>query len=96
MPLLLNLSTMLLGWKALRVLTASPSPIMCVISESMAPAFHRGDLIFLWNRPPRVQVGDIPVIWFAGEPLPMVHRAVRVFTSALEEEDLRRDIRAER
>lgn len=52
---------------------------MVVISESMAPAFHRGDIIFLWNRSKLVNVGDIPVVWFRSQPLPMVHRAVQVF-----------------
>lgn len=52
---------------------------MVVISESMAPAFHRGDIIFLWNRSKLVNVGDIPVVWFKSQPLPMVHRAVQVF-----------------
>lgn len=55
---------------------------MVVLSESMAPAFHRGDLIFLWNRTDTVRVGEIPVCWFAGEPLPMVHRVVQVYHTA--------------
>lgn len=55
---------------------------MCVISESMAPAFHRGDLIFLWNRPSLIHVGDIPVVWFSGNAYPMVHRAVQVYGDA--------------
>lgn len=45
----------------------------------MAPAFHRGDILLLSNRRSFAQVGDIPVVWFAGSPLPMVHRVVEVF-----------------
>lgn len=83
-PVLLSLTFTLMSWKALCLVTASPSPVMCVISESMAPAFHRGDLIFLWNRTPRIHAGDIPVVWFAGNPTPMVHRAVQVFVDGFE------------
>jgi signal peptidase len=64
-------------WKGLSVITLSPTPIVCVISESMAPAFHRGDILFLWNRPSCVEIGEVPVVWFRGNPLPMVHRAFR-------------------
>ena len=52
--------------------------MVSVISESMAPAFHRGDLLFLSNRSNRIQAGEIPVVWFAGRALPMVHRAIKV------------------
>ncbi|EEA21742.1 hypothetical protein TMatcc_008835 [Talaromyces marneffei ATCC 18224] len=82
LPILLTLTFPLMSWKALSILTASPSPVMCVISESMAPAFHRGDLIFLWNRPSLIHVGDIPVVWFSGNAYPMVHRAVQVYGDA--------------
>ena len=79
LPAMLALGTTFMAWKGLSVLTASPTPVVVVVSESMAPAFHRGDLLLLWNRPSCVQVGEIPVVWFAGNPLPMVHRAVKVF-----------------
>ncbi|KAJ0357258.1 hypothetical protein COL154_010301 [Colletotrichum chrysophilum] len=50
---------------------------MVVLSESMEPTFSRGDIILLANWQ-EVEVGDIPVIWFQGQPLPMVHRAVEI------------------
>ncbi|KAF3398988.1 Signal peptidase complex catalytic subunit sec11 [Talaromyces pinophilus] len=81
LPILLTLTFPLMTWKALSIMTASPSPVMCVISESMAPAFHRGDLIFLSNRPSLIHAGDIPVVWFTGNPYPMVHRAVQVYSA---------------
>lgn len=87
LPVLLSLSTPFMAWKGLSILTASPYPVMCVISESMAPAFHRGDLLILWNRPPCIQVGDIPVVWFTGNPHPMVHRAVQVYNIDCEQDD---------
>lgn len=64
-------------WQGLRCLTNSIQPIHVVISDSMAPTFQRGDVIFISNRS-EVYVGDIPVVWFKGQPLPMVHRAVKV------------------
>lgn len=66
-------------WKGLSFVANSSTPIICVISESMAPAFHRGDILFLWNRTSSIEVGDIPVVWFDDAPLPMVHRVVQSF-----------------
>ncbi|KAJ5220668.1 Signal peptidase I [Penicillium citrinum] len=65
-------------WKALSFATASSYPIVVVTSESMEPAFQRGDILFLSNRSYEVFAGDIPVVWFPGNPLPMVHRALNV------------------
>lgn len=67
-----------MAWKALCIATGAAYPILVVTSESMAPAFHRGDLILLWNRVEKIHTGDIPVVWFSGNPLPMVHRAIKV------------------
>jgi len=75
----LTLGTTFAIWQSLCYVTATNTPVVCVVSESMAPAFRRGDVLFLWNRTAEVQVGDIPVVWFNGKPLPMVHRASRVF-----------------
>lgn len=69
------------------MLTASSVPIVCVVSESMAPAFHRGDLLLLSNRSETIQAGDIPVVWFAGRTLPMVHRAIKVFNTIKDDVD---------
>jgi signal peptidase I len=80
LSLLLPLSTTFMAWKGLCLLTNSGIPIVCVVSESMAPAFHRGDVLVLWNRTASIRAGDIPVVWFDGNPLPMVHRVVQVFT----------------
>jgi signal peptidase len=78
---LLVLSTTFMGWKSLCVMTGSPMPIVCVTSESMAPAFHRGDVLILSNWQHQIRVGDIPVVWFSGYPLPMVHRAIKVWNT---------------
>ena len=55
------LSTAFMLWKGLSVASASSSPIVVVLSGSMEPAFQRGDLLFLWNRSPRTEVGEIVV-----------------------------------
>ncbi|KAI2633925.1 putative signal peptidase complex catalytic subunit SEC11 [Xylaria nigripes] len=74
---LLLLSSVFMGWKGLSVATNSSIPVVCVVSESMAPTFHRGDLLLLWNWTAAVDPGDIPVVWFQNEPLPMVHRIIQ-------------------
>lgn len=48
-------------WKSLSVVSASSSPIVVVLSGSMEPAFQRGDLLFLWNRAPRAEIGEVVV-----------------------------------
>lgn len=77
---LLLVTAPLMFWKALTIITGSPHPIIVVISESMAPAFNRGDLLFLWNRQPWITAGEIPVCWSLGRQLPMVHRVVKAIT----------------
>ncbi|KMP08582.1 signal peptidase complex catalytic subunit SEC11 [Coccidioides immitis RMSCC 3703] len=67
-----------MAWKLLSLATNTSHPAMVVLSGSMEPAFQRGDIIFLSNWTQQVEVGDIPVLWFEGNPLPMVHRAVEV------------------
>lgn len=76
--LFLPLTFTLMMFKSLCLVTDSHFPIVCVTSESMAPTFHRGDVLLLWNRTSTVEVGDIPVMWFENIPLPMVHRVIKV------------------
>lgn len=76
LPTLLAVTGVFMSWKTLSLVTGSLNPIIVVISESMSPAFHRGDVCLLWNRRPSIKVGDIPVVWFEGRELPMVHRTI--------------------
>ncbi|KAI4747313.1 hypothetical protein E4T50_02354 [Aureobasidium sp. EXF-12298] len=78
LKVLLVPTTIYMSWKAISLATGSRYPIVVVISESMEPTFSRGDLLLLWNRKQIVEVGDIPVCWLPGNPLPMVHRAISV------------------
>lgn len=75
----LVLSTAFMMWKGLSVASASSSPIVVVLSGSMEPAFQRGDLLFLWNRSPRTEVGEIVVYNVRGKDIPIVHRVVRSY-----------------
>ncbi|KAJ3115222.1 Signal peptidase complex catalytic subunit S11C [Phlyctochytrium bullatum] len=65
-------------WKGLTVVTNSESPIVVVLSESMEPAFHRGDLLFLSLGEEAIKVGDICVFKIENKPVPIVHRVLEV------------------
>lgn len=59
-------------------------------TDSMEPAFQRGDLLFLWNRnlgmnqyaglpahSPGTQIGEVVVYNIIGKNIPIVHRVMR-------------------
>ncbi|OLN89780.1 Signal peptidase complex catalytic subunit SEC11-like protein 2 [Colletotrichum chlorophyti] len=70
------MGNMYMIWKLLNLVSNCANPAMVVLSESMEPSLRRGDIVLLGNWKERVDVGDIPVIWFDGSLLPMMHRAV--------------------
>ena len=73
------ISTALMIWKGLMVLTGSESPIVVVLSGSMEPAFYRGDLLMLTHDLEEpVRVGDIVVFKIEGREIPIVHRVLKV------------------
>ncbi|OKL60662.1 Signal peptidase complex catalytic subunit sec11 [Talaromyces atroroseus] len=76
----LVLSTAFMLWKGVSIASNSSSPIVVVLSGSMEPAFQRGDLLFLWNRGERAEVGEIVVYNVRGKDIPIVHRVVRTYT----------------
>ncbi|OQD81913.1 hypothetical protein PENANT_c024G09298 [Penicillium antarcticum] len=78
LPVAWGIAPLFMLWKGACMISGSAYPIMVVSSESMEPAFRRGDLILLWNQQEHIRAGDIPVVWFPGRPLPMVHRAIKV------------------
>ncbi|EEB10430.1 Microsomal signal peptidase 21 kDa subunit, putative [Pediculus humanus corporis] len=72
-------SSALMIWKGLMVVTGSQSPIVVVLSGSMEPAFHRGDILFLTNfQDEPVRVGDIVVFKVEGRDIPIVHRVIKL------------------
>ncbi|CAK9303117.1 unnamed protein product [Gordionus sp. m RMFG-2023] len=76
-------SSALMIWKGLMVLTGSESPIVVVLSGSMEPAFHRGDLLFLTHDKDKpIRVGDITVFRIEGREIPIVHRCIKVHEKA--------------
>ncbi|KAJ3285050.1 Signal peptidase complex catalytic subunit S11C [Rhizoclosmatium sp. JEL0117] len=74
----LVVSSALAMWKGLAVVTNSESPIVVVLSESMEPAFQRGDLLLLSMFSNPVRVGDICVFKIDGKVIPIVHRVLEV------------------
>jgi len=71
----LVVSTALMIWKGLMVVTGSPSPIVVVLSGSMEPAFQRGDLLLLTQSDGPFNIGDIVVFnTDGGASIPIVHR----------------------
>ena len=42
----------------------------------MEPVYQRGDVLFVSNRDPRIELGEIVVVWLEGRRLPFVHRVI--------------------
>ncbi|THF99747.1 hypothetical protein TEA_010338 [Camellia sinensis var. sinensis] len=68
----------LIIWKTLMCITGSQSPIVVVLSESMEPAFQRGDILFLHMSKDPIRVGEIVVFDVEGRDIPIVHRVIKV------------------
>lgn len=49
-----------------------------VVSGSMEPALHRGDIVIIDNSPSSAQVGDIIVYKAAWFPQPVIHRIIYI------------------
>ncbi|KAG8001423.1 Signal peptidase complex catalytic subunit SEC11A, partial [Nibea albiflora] len=63
-------SSALMIWKGLMVVTGSESPIVVVL---------RGDLLFLTNRvEDPIRVGEIVVFRIEGREIPIVHRVLKI------------------
>ena len=62
-------------WRGLSLWTGSESPVVVVLSGSMEPGFHRGDILFLnmW-REEVFEPGDVIVFQVEGRGIPIVHR----------------------
>ncbi|ETV97296.1 signal peptidase I [Aphanomyces invadans] len=78
----------LMIWKGLMGLTVSESPIVVVLSGSMEPAFQRGDILFLDNNKPKLEIGDIVVFKIKDREIPIVHRVLDLHTRASDGSDL--------
>ncbi|PIA17344.1 signal peptidase I [Coemansia reversa NRRL 1564] len=67
-------------WKGLSLFTNSESPVVVVLSGSMEPAYHRGDILFLHNGYSPIEVGEVVVYKLNDKPIPIVHRVMKVHT----------------
>ncbi|KAL4401504.1 Signal peptidase complex catalytic subunit [Malassezia pachydermatis] len=70
------ISLALAVWKGVSLLTNTESPVVVVLSGSMEPAFHRGDLLFLTMPSKPIEVGEITVYKVPNTEIPIVHRVV--------------------
>ncbi len=74
LPGLRYVVTLAIAWTFLCRVLHTNHPAMVVLTESMLPTYHPGDVVFLSNRTKHMRVGDVPVVWFPDSPLPMMHR----------------------
>jgi signal peptidase len=68
----------LMLWKLLMVTTGTESPVVVVMSGSMEPGFHRGDILFLAMTNAPMKSGDVTVFSIEGRDIPIVHRTLNV------------------
>ena len=71
-------SSALMMWKGLMLVTNSESPILVVVTGGMEPSFHRGDILFVnWDYT-NPSPGDIVVYKVPSQEIPIVHRVISV------------------
>lgn len=68
----------LMLWRGLMIVTGSESPVVVVLSGSMEPGFHRGDILFLSLTDSAFRPGDVTVFQIEGRDIPIVHRSHNV------------------
>ncbi|KAF8062680.1 Sec11c [Scenedesmus sp. PABB004] len=73
----LVVTSALIIWKSLMLLTGSESPVVVVLSGSMEPGFQRGDILFLHMGAAPVRTGEIVVFNIDGRDIPIVHRVIK-------------------
>lgn len=76
------MTSALIIWKTLMLVTGSESPVVVVLSGSMEPGFHRGDILFLNLGKAPARAGEIVVFNLDGRDIPIVHRVIKVHERA--------------
>jgi len=72
------ISSALMMWKTLMIFTNSDSPIVVVLTGSMEPSFHRGDILLInWDYT-HPYPGDIVVYKVPSQEIPIVHRVIAI------------------
>ncbi|MEW5307904.1 MAG: hypothetical protein WDW38_007725 [Sanguina aurantia] len=74
----LIVTSALMIWKSLMLVTGSESPVVVVLSGSMEPGFYRGDILFLKMGNAPISTGEIVVFNIEGRDIPIVHRVIKV------------------
>ncbi|KAL6784694.1 SPC18 [Auxenochlorella protothecoides x Auxenochlorella symbiontica] len=74
----LIITSALMIWKFLVLVTGSESPIVVVLSGSMEPGFYRGDILFLDQPKGPIETGNIIVFNAGDREIPIVHRIIKV------------------
>ncbi|XP_074273562.1 uncharacterized protein LOC141597112 [Silene latifolia] len=74
----LVVSTVLMIWYTLILLTGTQSPVIVVISGSMEPGFRRGDILFAILDKSPFHAGEILVFKIKDKDIPIVHRVIKV------------------
>ncbi|XP_020865183.1 signal peptidase complex catalytic subunit SEC11A-like isoform X1 [Phascolarctos cinereus] len=72
-------SSALMIWKRLMVVSRSERPIVVVLSGSMEDAFHRGEVLFLiYEIEDPIRVGEIVVFKTEERGIPIVHWILKI------------------
>eukprot|EP00198_Chlamydomonas_reinhardtii_P008277 XP_001697614.1 signal peptidase, catalytic subunit [Chlamydomonas reinhardtii] len=74
----LIVTSALMIWKSLMLVTGSESPVVVVLSGSMEPGFYRGDILFLNMGKAPIRTGEVVVFNLDGRDIPIVHRVIKV------------------
>ena len=71
-------SSALMMWKGLMLVTNSESPILVVLTGGMEPSFYRGDIVIVnWDYT-NPSPGDIVVYKVPSQEIPIVRRVISV------------------
>ena len=62
-------------YQGLALATGTQTPIVSVVSESMEPVLHRGDLVFV-IKPENLQVGNIVIYQKENSQFTIIHRII--------------------
>ena len=76
------ITSALMIWKSLMLITNCEGPIAVVLTGSMEPGFKRGDLLFFTDYESinisSYHVGDVILFKLKGHEIPIVHRIIRL------------------
>mmetsp|Transcript_13864 Transcript_13864/g.24863 ORF Transcript_13864/g.24863 Transcript_13864/m.24863 type:complete len:144 (-) Transcript_13864:561-992(-) len=61
------------------ILTNCEGPMVVVLSGSMEPGIHKGDVMLLYNSNSQFSIGEIVVYKIPGREIPIIHRVHKVY-----------------